>query len=141
MDCHGLRRPSAYLAARIIGRLSPMAVLVGVILRHTNRRQLPQHSPDCIEHASDVGVHLGRRHAHYAIALSCEPLIAPRVARHVCVVGVLPAVHLDDKTTLKADEVDYVTPDRVLSAKACAVELLAAQRMPEHAFGIAHGLA
>jgi len=64
-------------------------------------------------------------------------LIAPRVARHVCVVGVLPAVHLDDKTTLKADEVDYVPPDRVLSAKACAVE----QRMPEHAFGIAHGLA
>jgi hypothetical protein len=50
------------------------------------------------------------------------------------------AVHLNDETMFEAREVSHVLSDRMLAAKLVA-ETIAAQRRPQAALGIGHGLA
>ena len=118
-----------------------MAFLVGVALSTSHGWPLLQDCPDRIDYTADIAEHFRVRHTHDAITFSLEPLVTPRIVRDLLVLGVMPAVDLDNEPPLEAHEVDDIAAERMLPAKARSIDLLGAQRPPQLALTVAHGLA
>jgi hypothetical protein len=51
----------------------------------------------------------------------------------------LAAVHFDDQPAIVTDEVENVTADRYLAAKAKSLEPVRAQSVPKLTLGVRHG--
>ena len=92
---------------------------------------LPQRLDDHRQHAVHVAQHVVVPEADYPVAAGFEPVGAQRT-----VLGMLPAIDLDDQLRLRTEEVDDIGTDRLLATEPGSVDLLAAQMGPQSPFGI-----
>jgi hypothetical protein len=83
-----------------------------------------ERSKDGVAHTGSVRKDVIVPEAKQAEAGGSEPAIFRRVCAGS---SVLPAIEFDDKSRVEADKVGDVRADRVLPAKAMAVELIASQ--------------
>ena len=90
-----------------------------------------QRMENLIDHALGVAEHVVVPEAHDAVASKAQPSLARWTFR--CV---LAAIDFDDELGRGTKEIDDVTAERLLTAEAEPVELLAPQPRPQAKLGI-----
>jgi hypothetical protein len=62
------------------------------------------------------------------------------IVRHLRLLGVMPAVDLDNQSLFETDEIHDVGPNRMLPAETQAVDLLGTYGVPKLSFTVTHPL-
>ena len=108
--------------------LSPRAGRGRIALAIRVRGSLSKRGRDCFENACHITQHIVVPKSQDAIVVIDKPFVANDVAR---VIGVLPAIHLNDETAFTADQVDRVGTDRLLTNELEIVEPSRTELIPE----------
>jgi hypothetical protein len=116
--------------------LSPRAGRGRIALAIRVRGRLRKGDRDGFENARHVAEHIVIPEPQYPVIVSDKPLVANRIVQ---IVDVLPAVHLNDKATFTADQIDRVWAERFLPNELVAIEPARAKAKPERGYRIRSG--
>jgi hypothetical protein len=114
---HSARRPLPQYATEFTDFLTPPP-LRGRLGGGARAERIKNHA----QHPIGIRKHVVVPEADDTITTSLEPARA-----HLTVIGMLPAIDLDDELRLGAEEIDDVGSERVLAAEAETFELFAPQ--------------
>jgi hypothetical protein len=119
--------------ARNAVHLSPLAGRGRIALAIRVRGSFRKRGLDCFENSRNVPKHIVVPEPQNSVFVIEKPFVS-RCIPHA--VSVLPSVDLDGKTSLTADQIDRIPPDRLLPNELMTVKPARSELIPESSFCI-----
>jgi hypothetical protein len=117
-------------------RLSPLAGRGRIALAIRVRGALRKRGRDGFKNARHISQHVVVPEAQNSVIMIDMPFVADRIARAV---NMLPAVHLHNKTTFAANQIDRVWTDRLLPNEFISIEASRSESMPKGCLSVCGG--
>ena len=125
MRLHGLQ--SVGQTVHLSPRAGRGRIALAIRLRGTRRKR----GSNGFEHPRYVPQHVVVPEPQNSVIVIEKPLVANHIAR---VVGVMPSIHLNNKTTFTANKVDRVGTNRLLPNKFVAIQPARPEEVPQSGF-------